>query len=113
MAKYICIGVEHKAGTFQDMPYDNMVLQCLKSNPDGFGMLVEPIKIKTQLVDEVMGHPMTATDWKNLVGSNLTVYFGKFNKVDTVIVNDPAESIADMFMRVQRWKPQLHPVLRK
>lgn len=100
MAKYICIGVEHKAGIFQDMPYDNMVLQCLKSNPDGFGMLVEPIKIKTQLVDEVMGHPMTATDWKNLVGSNLTVYFGKFNKVDTVIVNDPAESIADMFMRV-------------
>ena len=100
MAKYICIGVEHNAGTFQDMPYDNMVLQCLKSNPDGFGMLVEPIKIKTQLVDEVMGHPMTATDWKNLVGSNLTVYFGKFNKVDTVIVNDPAESIADMFMRV-------------
>ena len=100
MAKYICIGVEHKAGTFQDMPYDNMVLQCLKSNFDGFGMLVEPIKIKTQLVDEVMGYPMTATDWKNLVGSNLTVYFGKFNKVDTVIVNDPAESIADMFMRV-------------
>ena len=100
MAKYICIGVEQKAGTFQDKPYDNMVLQCLKSNPDGFGMLVEPIKIKTQLVDEVMGHPMTAADWKALVGMNLTVYFGKFNIVDTVIINDPAESIADIFMRV-------------
>ena len=100
MAKYICIGVEQKAGTFQDKPYDNMVLQCLKSNPDGFGLLVEPIKVKTALVQDVFGKPMTAQDFKNLVGMNLTVYFGKFNIVDTVIINDPAESISDTFMRV-------------
>ena len=63
-------------------------------------MEVEPIKVKTALVSEVFDKPMTAQDFKNLVGMNLTVYFGKFNVVDTVIVNDPAESIADMYMRV-------------
>lgn len=100
MAKYICIGVLQKSGEYNGKPYDNMILQCLKANPDGFGMEVEPIKVKTALVPDVFDKPMTAQDFKNLVGMNLTVYFGKFNVVDTVIVNDPAESIADTFMRV-------------
>lgn len=100
MAKYICLGVKHSVGTYQDKPFDNMVLQCLKSNEDGFGVLVEPLKVKTCHIEETFGKPMTAQDWKNLVGMNLTVYFGRYNVVDTVIINDPAESIADTFMRV-------------
>lgn len=100
MAKYICMGVLRKSGEYNGKPYDNMILQCLKANPDGFGMEVEPIRVKTALVPEVFGKPMTVQDFENLVGMNLTVYFGKFNVVDTVIVNDPAESIADTFMRV-------------
>lgn len=100
MAKYICLGVSQKIGDYQGKPYDNMVLQCLKTNPDGFGMEVEPIKVKTALVPEAFGKEMTAADFKSLVGMNLTVYFGKFNIVDTVIINDPADCIADVFMRV-------------
>lgn len=99
MAKYICMGVLQKSGEFNGKPYDNMILQCLKANPDGFGIEVEPIKVKTAMVQEVFDKPMTAQDFKNLVGMNLTVYFGKFNVVDTVIVNDPADCIADIFMR--------------
>lgn len=100
MPKVICLGVKQSTGEYLNKPYDNMVLQCVSKNPNGYGMVCDPVKFKVSMIEEVMGKSMSPADWAALEGKQLRVYYGKNNTVEEVEILGDAESLGQFFVNI-------------
>lgn len=100
MPKVICLGVKQSTGEYLNKPYDNMVLQCVSKNPNGYGMICDPVKFPVPMIEDVMGKTMSPADWADLEGKLLRVYYGKNNKVEEVEILGEAESLGNCFVNI-------------
>lgn len=80
------IGVQQKQGEYQGKPYNNYILHCTKEDESGnsFGVISEQVKVKASKVVEIFGHTMTPSDWDELVGKEIRVFYNKYGTADEV-----------------------------
>lgn len=82
------IGVQQKKGTYQGVAYDNYFLHCTREDENAFGVVSEQIKVKSLSVPDIFGFSMTNSDWDELIGKNICVFYNKYGNVDEVRIMD-------------------------
>lgn len=82
------IGVQQKKGNYQGVAYDNYILHCTREDENAFGVVSEQIKIKSFSVPDVFGVSMSNSDWNELIGKNIRVFYNKYGNADEVRIMD-------------------------
>lgn len=82
------IGVQEKQGTYQGVDYDNYIIHCTREDENAFGVVSEQIKIKSKSVSDLFGFSMGNSDWCDLIGKNIRVFYNKYGNVDEVRITD-------------------------
>lgn len=92
MAKCRVVGVSRKKGTFQDVPYDNVMLHCI-FDADGMlaGEAVRQIKVKVSRLAAIFEDAKTPQkinapeDCRCLVGHDIKVYCDNYGNPEEII----------------------------
>lgn len=86
--KLTVIGVQQKNGTYQGVAYDNYVLHCTREDENAFGVVSEQVKIKSKSVSDIFGISMNNSDWADLIGKTIRVFYNKYGNADEVRIVD-------------------------
>ena len=82
------IGVQQKKGIYHTVPYDNYVLHCTREDENAFGVVTDQIKVKSLSVPDVFGFSMTNSDWEELIGKTICVFYNKYGSADEIRIVD-------------------------
>lgn len=80
------VGVSERKGNYQGVDYHNVYLHITRDAENGFGLIAEQIKIKFANVPNVFGKAMSAADWQNLLGHEISCAYNRFGNVEAVRV---------------------------
>ena len=93
MTEFKIIGITRKKGTYQDKPYDNMVIYAISYDNNTIGDKGDKFKVKWRDLAEVFDiEPKTTfclADFEQLVGKLCYLYFDRFGTVNGVKVIKP------------------------
>lgn len=92
MTEFKIIGIARKKGTYQDKPYDNMVLYAISYDKDTIGDKGDKFKIKWRDLADVFGienRGFTINDFSDIVGKLCYLYFDRYGTVNCVKVIKP------------------------
>jgi len=89
-------GVQHKSGTYEGRPYDNVVLHCLDNSPPSTptsqllgGSVCEIFKISVLNIPHTFGGLVASpADLVAMIGQGLTVAYDRYGRPDTVTFID-------------------------
>lgn len=92
MTEFKIIGITRKKGTYQDKPYDNMVIYAISYDKDTIGDKGDKFKVKWRDLAEVFDIPeksFTLQDFSQLIGKLCYMYFDRYGTVNGVKVIKP------------------------
>jgi len=81
------IGVESKQGVYEGAPYHNAYFNCTTpiESDKGAGLRVERIKVKHQVIVDLLGKHPTDKDLQSFVGKEVDFLYNKFQTVVSVV----------------------------
>lgn len=99
MANPKVIGVSVSKGKYEGYDYKNLVLHTVRRDQYTEGERAEQIKVKYKNLDIALGLNKTAaeidrlipSDFSNLIGKEIEVYYDQYRNVNHIIVLAPAD----------------------
>lgn len=83
------VGIQEKSGEYKGSPYHNVMIQTVDDGAnykDCLGEYTDKVKVKFAKVASVFGHSMSPTDWQELIGKRIRVFYDAFGNVEAVEV---------------------------
>lgn len=85
-------GVQHKSGTYEGRPYDNVVLHCLDDTPPSSptsqllgGSICDIFKVSVLNIPHTFsGLVASPADLVAMIGQGLTVAYDRYGRPDTI-----------------------------
>lgn len=84
------LAIKRSKGNFEGNDYDNIVFTCVSEDvPKSLlaGTPLESLKVKSDIVVDILGKSITSIDWDKLLGAEILPVYNKFGQVSSFSVS--------------------------
>ena len=84
------LAIKRSKGNYEGNDYDNIVFTCVSEDvPKSLlaGTPLESLKVKSDIVVDILGKSISSIDWDKLVGAEILPVYNKFGQVSSFSVS--------------------------